>query len=107
METCVAGRPRVHGGSGAGGGAGLHCQLPPAHDSTDGGQMKNLMLAVAALSLAAAGCNQKTFPVAPPAGTEMSRAVIEPYLKIQASLANDTTDDIHANAGTIATAATA
>ncbi|OGA89107.1 MAG: hypothetical protein A3G27_01185 [Betaproteobacteria bacterium RIFCSPLOWO2_12_FULL_66_14] len=65
------------------------------------------MLVVAVLSLAAAGCKQKTFPVTPPARTGISRAVIEPYLKIQASLANDTTDDIRANAGTIATAATA
>lgn len=69
--------------------------------------MKTLILVVATVSFAAAGCKQKAFPVAPPAGTQMSRGVVEPYLKIQASLANDTTDGIHANAGNIATAATA
>ena len=69
--------------------------------------MKMLILLVATVSFAVAGCSQKTLPVAPPAGTQMSRAVVEPYLKIQASLANDSTDGVHANAGTIVTAATA
>ena len=43
----------------------------------------------------------------PAAGTEMSRAVIDPYLKIQAALATDSMDGVRANAGNIATAATA
>jgi hypothetical protein len=43
----------------------------------------------------------------PKAGTEMSRAVIDPYLKIQAALADDSMDGVKANAGNIATAATA
>jgi len=43
----------------------------------------------------------------PAAGTEMSRAVIDPYLKIQAALASDSMDEVKANAGNIATAATA
>src|SRR5476649_2672233 len=43
----------------------------------------------------------------PKAGTEMSRAVIDPYLKIQAALADDNMDQVKANAGNIATAATA
>ena len=67
--------------------------------------MRNLMLVVATASLATAGCNQKTLPAAPPAGTQMSRAVVDPYLKIHTSLAHDTTDGVHANAGNIATAA--
>ena len=43
----------------------------------------------------------------PAAGTEMSRAVIDPYLKIQAALATDSMDEVAASAGNIATAATA
>jgi hypothetical protein len=43
----------------------------------------------------------------PAAGSEMSRSIIDPYLKIQAALADDGTDEVHANAGSIVTAATA
>jgi hypothetical protein len=43
----------------------------------------------------------------PAAGSEMPRTIIDPYLKIQASLADDRTDEVRANAGSIATAATA
>ena len=43
----------------------------------------------------------------PAAGAEMSRAVIDPYLKIQAALADDSMDGVKANAGNIATAAAA
>jgi hypothetical protein len=43
----------------------------------------------------------------PAAGSEMSRAVLDPYLKIQAALADDTMDGVKANAGEVATAATA
>jgi hypothetical protein len=43
----------------------------------------------------------------PKAGSEMSRAVIDPYLKIQAALADDSMDGVKANAGNLATAATA
>jgi Cu(I)/Ag(I) efflux system membrane fusion protein len=43
----------------------------------------------------------------PKAGAEMSRAVLDPYLKIQAALADDSMDGVKANAGNIATAATA
>jgi membrane fusion protein, copper/silver efflux system len=42
----------------------------------------------------------------PAAGTQMTRAIIDPYLKIQAALADDSTEGIHANAGNIVTAAT-
>ena len=43
----------------------------------------------------------------PKAGSEMSRAVLDPYLKIQAALADDRMDGVKANAGDLATAATA
>jgi Cu(I)/Ag(I) efflux system membrane fusion protein len=43
----------------------------------------------------------------PAAGTEMSRAVIDPYLKIQEALSDDKMDGVKANAGNVATAATA
>ena len=43
----------------------------------------------------------------PAAGSQMSRAIVDPYLKIAAALADDTTDGVRANAGNIATAATA
>jgi hypothetical protein len=42
----------------------------------------------------------------PKAGSEMSRAIVDPYLKIQAALADDSTDGVHSNAGAIVTAAT-
>ena len=41
----------------------------------------------------------------PKAGSEMSRAVIDPYLKIQAALADDRMDGVKENAGSIAAAA--
>jgi membrane fusion protein, copper/silver efflux system len=43
----------------------------------------------------------------PKAGAEMSRAIVDPYLRIQAALADDSMDGVKANAGNIATAATA
>ena len=43
----------------------------------------------------------------PAAGSQMSRAVIDPYLKVQAALADDTIEGVRANAGAVATAATA
>jgi hypothetical protein len=43
----------------------------------------------------------------PAAGTAMSRAIIDPYLKIQSALADDQVDGIRANAGNLVTAATA
>ncbi|HMB81254.1 MAG TPA: hypothetical protein VKI43_14350, partial [Vicinamibacterales bacterium] len=62
-----------------------------------------LVLAIAAASCAPAPMTDKT----PKAGAEMSRAVLDPYLKIQAALADDSMDGVTANAGNIATAATA
>jgi len=43
----------------------------------------------------------------PPAGGQMPQSIVDPYLKIQASLARDSVDDVRANAGNIATAASA
>ena len=43
----------------------------------------------------------------PPAGGRMPQSIVDPYLKIQASLASDSVDDVKANAGNIATAASA
>jgi hypothetical protein len=59
-------------------------------------------LALGATACAPAPATDKT----PKAGTEMSRAVLDPYLKIQAALADDSMDGVKANAGDIATAAT-
>ena len=43
----------------------------------------------------------------PKAGAEMSPAVLDPYLKIQAALSDDTMDGVTQHAGEVATAATA
>ena len=59
-------------------------------------------IAIALTACAPAPGTDKT----PKAGTEMSRAVIDPYLKIQAALADDSMDGVKATAGNIATAAT-
>jgi HPt (histidine-containing phosphotransfer) domain-containing protein len=64
--------------------------------------------ALLALTLAAGACAPAPMTdQTPKAGTEMSRAVLDPYLKIQAALADDSMDAVKANAGSIATAATA
>ena len=62
-----------------------------------------LVLVIAAAACAPAPMTDKT----PKAGSEMSRAVIDPYLKIQEALADDRMDGVKAHAGEIATAATA
>jgi hypothetical protein len=67
--------------------------------------MKTL-LTVLVRAVAIGGCNKKAFPETARGG-EMSQAVIDPYLKIQSALAQDSTDGIRQNAGEIATAATA
>jgi len=58
---------------------------------------------IVALTLSVA-CSRPATSGAPAAG-EMSRAVIEPYLKIGTALASDRMDGVTANAGEIATAA--
>ena len=62
-----------------------------------------LMIAVAAWACAPAPQTANT----PKAGSTMPSSIIDPYLKIQTALAEDRMDEIRANAGSIATAATA
>ncbi|HMF93482.1 MAG TPA: hypothetical protein VKE96_04275 [Vicinamibacterales bacterium] len=53
------------------------------------------------------GPPQNQASAAPAPGGEMPRSIVDPYLKIQLALADDTVDGVKANAGAIATAATA
>jgi hypothetical protein len=62
---------------------------------------------VALMALTAACAPAPAIDKTPPAGTEMSRTIIDPYLKIQSALADDSMDGVKANAGNIATAAAA
>jgi hypothetical protein len=62
-----------------------------------------MLLTTAAVECAPAPMTNKT----PAAGSEMSRAILDPYLKIQAALSDDTMDGVKANAGEVATASTA
>jgi hypothetical protein len=57
-------------------------------------------------ALVCVACNQPGTSTAP-AATEMSRPVIDPYLRIGAALAADSMEGVTANAGEIATAASA
>ena len=66
---------------------------------------EGLGLAVLVFASACAPAPQTT--KTPAAGSEMSRAVLDPYLKIQAALSNDTMDGVKANAGEVATASAA
>jgi hypothetical protein len=61
----------------------------------------SILLVVAAAACAPAPHAGKT----PAAGTAMSTSIVDPYLKIQSALANDSVDGVKANAGEIATAA--
>jgi hypothetical protein len=87
---------------------------PRNHESTTRNSDKNgfvfsclrgglVACVVAASACAPAPATDKT----PKAGSEMSRAVVDPYLKIQAALADDSMDGVKAGAGDVATAATA
>ena len=62
---------------------------------------------LAVVVVGAAGCDEKAFPKAPAEGSEMSKAILDPYLKIEAALVEDGIDGVRANAGDVATAATA
>jgi hypothetical protein len=62
---------------------------------------------VAALAVAGACMPAPQTSNTPAAGAEMPRTIIDPYLKIQAALADDSTEGVHANAGVIVTAVTA
>jgi hypothetical protein len=60
----------------------------------------------AALAIAGACMPAPQTGNTPAAGAEMPRTIIDPYLKIQAALADDSTEGVHANAGVMVTAAT-
>ncbi len=60
-----------------------------------------------ALAIAAAACGRSAPAPAATAGGEMSRAVVDPYLAINAALASDSMDGVTANAGAVATGASA
>jgi hypothetical protein len=68
--------------------------------------MRREITFVLIVALTALACNRPATS-AGPAGAEMSRAVIDPYLKIGTALASDRMDGVTANAGEIATAASA
>jgi len=68
--------------------------------------MRHGITVVLIVALTGLACNRPATS-ARPAGTEMSRAVIDPYLKIGAALASDRMDGVTANAGEIAAAASA
>jgi hypothetical protein len=62
-----------------------------------------MMLVVAVAACAPAPQTTNT----PASGSKMPSSIVDPYLKIQTALAQDRVDEIRANAGNIATAATA
>src|SRR5262249_21152133 len=113
-------RPRIHGRGGAHGGAGVDRELQPADHSFYGGPMthtrlstrdwrlatRDRRLAAAALlvAVAAACAPAPQTSNTPAAGTEMPRSIVDPYLKIQSALADDSIDGVKQNAGAIATA---
>jgi membrane fusion protein, copper/silver efflux system len=66
---------------------------------------RGLMLS-AAIAIAAPACVPGAKDTLRP-GAVMAQAIVDPYLKIQTALARDVIDDVKANAGNIATAATA
>ena len=66
---------------------------------------RGLMLS-AGVAIAVSACAPSVKDTPKPGGT-INQAILEPYLKIQSALARDTVDDVKANAGNIATAASA
>jgi hypothetical protein len=70
--------------------------------------MKKALTAVALAQLFLAGCMPAPATSNTPAGgSPMPSSIVDPYLKIQTTLFNDSVDNVRANAGNIATAATA
>jgi hypothetical protein len=87
---------------------------PRKHENTKNGSYKKgfvlswfrgCLIVFAAGAAACAPAPQTS--ATPSAGSEMSRAVVDPYLKVQTALADDSMDGVRAGAGDIATAATA
>jgi hypothetical protein len=78
--------------------------------------MKKLLIAVILVSMACgsgsggigASCGSAAprSTTAPAAGSQMPSSIVDPYLKIQTALAQDRVDEVRANAGEIASAAT-
>ena len=70
--------------------------------------MKKALTAAALAQLFMAGCMPAPATSNTPAGgAPMPSSIVDPYLKIQTTLFNDSVDNVRANAGNIATAATA
>jgi hypothetical protein len=67
---------------------------------------KGLSAGVAALALVAGCMPAPMTSNTPEGGSPMPPSIVDPYLKIQTSLYGDSMDDVKANAGNIATAAT-
>jgi hypothetical protein len=62
-------------------------------------------LLIGAMSLASACAPAPQASKAPAAGSTLSATIVDPYLKIQQALADDSTEGVKANAGQLATAA--
>ena len=81
--------------------------------SLDGGAMSRTRacgggVATVALSMVLTGCAPRPETAATPkAGSALPSAIVDPYLKIASALAKDSIDGVRANAGELATAATA
>jgi hypothetical protein len=67
--------------------------------------MKSFLF-VAVCALLVGGCNKTSFPETQQGG-EMPRSILDPYLKIQQALAEDSVEGVRQNAGELTTAATA
>jgi hypothetical protein len=70
--------------------------------------MKTVALVLSLIGAVSCGGSRGTTPqssAAPAPGGEMPRTIVDPYLKIQEALADDSLDGVKANAGNIATAA--
>jgi Cu(I)/Ag(I) efflux system membrane fusion protein len=65
---------------------------------------RGLMLAVG-LAVASACAPAPQTSNTPPPGTTLSTSIVDPYLKIQQALADDSMDGVKANAGEVASAA--
>jgi hypothetical protein len=77
--------------------------------------MKKALIFVAVITAAcgsgsggvgAVSCGFSGGAATPAAGSQMPASIVDPYLKVQTSLAQDRVDDVRAGAGEIATAAT-
>jgi len=67
-------------------------------------RFRGFVVMLAAIACACAPAPQTS--ATPAAGSKMPSSIVDPYLKIQVALAQDRIDDVRANAGDVATAAT-